>query len=104
MGVKAVITKSFERIHRSNLIGMGVLPLNFENPADYDRVKGLKDATFSIVGLHNDLQPRDKAMLVVTPAGEASFELPLIVRLDTPIEKEYFRAGGILQYVLARYC
>ena len=104
LGVRAVITKSFERIHRSNLIGMGVLPLNFENPADYDRVKGLKDATFSIVGLHNDLQPRDKAMLVVTPAGEASFELPLIVRLDTPIEKEYFRAGGILQYVLARYC
>lgn len=104
LGVRAVITKSFERIHRSNLIGMGVLPLNFENPADYDRVKGLKDATFSIVGLHNDLQPRDKAMLVVTPAGEASFELPLIVRIDTPIEKEYFRAGGILQYVLTRYC
>lgn len=104
LGVRAVITKSFERIHRSNLIGMGVLPLNFENPADYDRVKGLKDATFSIVGLHNDLQPRAKAMLVVTPAGEPSFELPLIVRIDTPIEKEYFRAGGILQYVLTRYC
>lgn len=104
LGVRAVITKSFERIHRSNLIGMGVLPLNFENPADYDRVKALKDATFSIVGLHNDLQPRAKAMLVVSPAGEASFELPLIVRIDTPIEKEYFRAGGILQYVLTRYC
>ena len=81
-----------------------MLPLNFENPADYDRVKGLKDATFSIVGLHNDLQPRAKAMLVVSPAGEPSSELPLIVRIDTPIEKEYFRAGGILQYVLTRYC
>ena len=104
LGVRAVVTKSFERIHRSNLIGMGVLPLNFANPADYDRVKGLKDVTFSITGLSNDLKPRDAATLVVKPAGEPAFELPLIVRIDTPIEKEYFRAGGILQYVLARYC
>ena len=104
LGVRAVVTKSFERIHRSNLIGMGVLPLNFANPADYDRVKGLKDVTFSITGLSNDLQPRDRATLVVQPAGEPAFELPLIVRIDTPIEKEYFRAGGILQYVLTRYC
>ncbi len=104
LGVRAVVTKSFERIHRSNLIGMGVLPLNFARPEDYERVAGLKDATFSIIGLSNDLQPRSEATLVVKPAGQASFELPLIVRLDTPIEIEYFRAGGILQYVLARYC
>ena len=83
---------------------MGVLPLNFANPADYDRVKGLKDATFSITGLSNDMPSRAQATLVVKPAGQAAFELPLIVRIDTPIEKEYFRAGGILQYVLARYC
>jgi len=104
LGVRAVVTKSFERIHRSNLIGMGVLPLNFANPADYDRVRNLKDATFSITGLSNDMPPRSAATLVVQPAGEAAFELPLIVRIDTPIEKEYFRAGGILQYVLSRYC
>lgn len=104
LGVRAVITKSFERIHRSNLIGMGVLPLNFANPADYDRVKDLRDVTFSITGLSNDLQPRDAATLVVKPAGAPAFELPLIVRIDTPIEKEYFRAGGILPYVLTRYC
>ena len=104
LGVRAVITKSFERIHRSNLIGMGVLPLNFANPEDYDRVRGLKDVTFSITGLSNDLQPRGSATLIVKPAGEPAFELPLIVRIDTPIEKEYFRAGGILPYVLARYC
>ncbi len=103
LGVRAVVTKSFERIHRSNLIGMGVLPLNFANAADYDRVKDLKDVTFSITGLHNDMAPRSAATLVVKPAGGESFELPLIVRLDTPIEKEYFRAGGILQYVLSRY-
>ena len=104
LGVRAVIVKSFERIHRSNLIGMGVLPLVFANPADYDRVKELKDATFAITGLSNDLPPRGEATLHVHPAGAESFTLPLIVRLDTPIEKEYYRAGGILQYVLTRYC
>ncbi len=104
LGVKAVVTKSFERIHRSNLIGMGVLPLNFANIDDYDKVKNLKDVSFSIKGLSNEMPARAAATLVVSPAGEASFELPLIVRIDTPIEKEYFRAGGILQYVLARYC
>lgn len=104
LGVKAVVSKSFERIHRSNLVGMGVLPLNFADPADYDRVKNLKDATFSITGLHNDIEPRATATLVVKPAGEASFELPVVVRIDTPIEKEYYRAGGILPYVLGKYC
>lgn len=104
LGVRAVVTKSFERIHRSNLIGMGVLPLNFADPADYDRVRNLKDATFSIIGLSNDIAPRATATLRVQPAGEEAFELPLVVRIDTPIEKEYFRAGGILQYVLTRYC
>ncbi|MBR5888730.1 MAG: aconitate hydratase AcnA [Akkermansia sp.] len=104
LGVKAVVTKSFERIHRSNLIGMGVLPLNFANPADYDRVKDLKDVRFSIIGLNNDMPARSAATLLVQPTGGEAFELPLIVRLDTPIEKEYFRAGGILQYVLTQYC
>ncbi len=104
LGVKAVVAKSFERIHRSNLVGMGVLPLNFADPADYDRVKNLKDVTFDITGLHNDIEPRATATLVVRPAGEASFELPVVVRIDTPIEKEYYRAGGILPYVLGKYC
>lgn len=104
LGVKAVVAKSFERIHRSNLIGMGVLPLNFANPEDYDRIKGLKDAVYSITGLSNDLPPRGSAVLTVKPANGASFEVPLVVRIDTPIEKEYFRAGGILPYVLGKYC
>lgn len=104
LGVKAVVAKSFERIHRSNLIGMGVLPLNFANPEDYDRIKGLKDAVYSITGLNNDLPPRGQAVLTVKPANGASFDIPLIVRIDTPIEKEYFRAGGILPYVLGKYC
>ena len=104
LGVRAVIVKSFERIHRSNLIGMGVLPLVFANPADYDRVRDLKDALFSITGLSDDMSPRGSATLQVRPAHALAFSLPLIVRLDTPIELEYFRAGGILQYVLSRSC
>ena len=104
LGVRAVVTKSFERIHRSNLIGMGILPLNFENPADYDRVKDLADAAFSITGLGAALAPGGQAALHVQPAGAPAFELPLTVRVDTPMELEYLRAGGILQYVLRRYC
>ena len=102
LGVKAVITKSFERIHRSNLIGMGVLPLNFADKADYDRIAPLKDATFSILGLEGGISPRQQVTLRVQPAGAEAFDVPVIVRIDTPIEKEYYLAGGILQYVLTQ--
>lgn len=102
LGVQAVITKSFERIHRSNLIGMGVLPLNFVDKADYDRIAPLKDVYFSIIGLSNDFQPRQQVTLRVQPAGADAFEVPVIIRIDTPIEKEYYLSGGILQYVLTQ--
>ena len=104
LGVKAVITKSFERIHRSNLVGMGVLPCNFVNKDDYDKIKGLGDATFDLVGIDNDLKPMQQATLRVHPAGKKDkpFDVPVIVRIDTPVEKDYYRAGGILPYVLAQ--
>ena len=102
LGVKAVITKSFERIHRSNLVGMGVLPCNFKDKADYDKVKDLTDATFDLTGISNDLKPMSEATLVVKPASGASFTIPVIVRIDTPIEIDYYRAGGILPYVLGQ--
>jgi aconitate hydratase len=102
LGVKAVITKSFERIHRSNLVGMGVLPCNFANKADYDKVKDLADATFDLVGIDNDLKPGQQATLKVHPASGESFDIPVIVRIDTPVEKDYYRAGGILPYVLTQ--
>ena len=102
LGVKAVITKSFERIHRSNLVGMGVLPLTFENSADYDKVKTLTDVTFSITGIDNQTKPQGKATLTVSVKGKESFKILLVVRLDTPIEIDYYRAGGILPYVLAQ--
>ncbi|MEI8037978.1 MAG: aconitate hydratase [Verrucomicrobiota bacterium] len=102
LGVKAVITKSFERIHRSNLVGMGVLPCNFVDKADYDKVKDLADATFDLIGISNDLKPQDHATLRVHPAGGASFDVPVLVRIDTPVEIDYYRAGGILPYVLGQ--
>ncbi len=102
LGVKAVITKSFERIHRSNLVGMGVLPCNFVNKEDYDKVKGLGDATFDITGIDNNLKPMQQATLRVHPANGESFDVPIIVRIDTPVEKDYYRAGGILPYVLTQ--
>ena len=100
LGVKAVVTKSFERIHRSNLIGMGVLPLNFKNKADYDKVANLTDATFSITGLAGKLTPMQDATLTVTLADGESFDIPLVVRIDTPAEVDYYLSGGILPYVL----
>jgi len=102
LGVKAVITKSFERIHRSNLVGMGVLPCNFKDKADYDNVKDLSDATFDLLGVSNDMKPMSEATLRVHKADGTTFDVPVIVRIDTPIEIDYYRAGGILPYVLAQ--
>jgi aconitate hydratase len=102
LGVKAVITKSFERIHRSNLVGMGVLPCNFKDKADYDKVKDLTDATFDLLGIGNDLKPQSEATLRVHKSDGETFDIPVAVRLDTPVEIDYYRAGGILPYVLAQ--
>ncbi|MGD1980037.1 MAG: aconitate hydratase AcnA [Akkermansiaceae bacterium] len=96
LGVQAVVTKSFERIHRSNLIGMGVLPLTFKNKSDYDEVAGMHECTFNITGLAGELSPMQEALLK-TSCGK---EIPLVVRLDTPAEIDYYLSGGILPYVL----
>ena len=100
LGVKAVVTKSFERIHRSNLIGMGVLPLTFVDATDYDKVKGFHDATFDITGVAGEIKPMQTATLVVHKADGTSAEFPLKVRIDTPAEVDYYTSGGILPYVL----
>lgn len=102
LGVQAVVTKSFERIHRSNLIGMGVLPLTFADPGDYDRLALDGSETYDIVGISNDLKPRGTATMVVHRADGSTDEAKVIVRLDTPVEIDYYRAGGILPYVLAQ--
>ncbi|MGE9270066.1 MAG: aconitate hydratase, partial [Verrucomicrobiales bacterium] len=99
LGVSAVITKSFERIHRSNLIGMGVMPLNFVDKNDYKKICNLTDVTFDLLGIEGELKPMQTATLIVKVDG-GSFEVPLKVRLDTPAEVDYYNAGGILPYVL----
>ena len=100
LGVRAVIAQSFERIHRSNLVGMGVLPLVFEEGTSWVSL-GLKgDETVSIRGLGADLKPRQKLEAEIKSADGAIVRAPLICRIDTLDELEYFRAGGILAYVL----
>tara|TARA_B100001765_G_scaffold213571_1_gene179678 strand:- start:352 stop:1770 length:1419 start_codon:yes stop_codon:yes gene_type:complete len=99
LGVKAVIAESYERIHRSNLIGMGVLPLEFK-PGEGAASLGL-DGTevFSIEGLDDSLEPRQELTVrAVAEAGEKTFET--IVRIDSPVEVDYYRNGGILHTVL----
>ena len=103
LGVKAVIAESFERIHRSNLIGMGVLPLQFRDGESWEGL-GLKgDETFALPGLHDGLRPGEETALRVTGADGTSREIPLVVRIDTPIEVDYYRHGGILNYVLRQF-
>jgi aconitate hydratase len=100
LGVRAVIAQSFERIHRSNLVGMGVLPLVFEEGTSWLSL-GLKgDETVTIHGLAEDLEPRQKLEALIVAADGASQRVPLICRIDTLDELAYFRAGGILPYVL----
>ncbi len=100
LGVKAVIVESFERIHRSNLIGMGVLPLQFKNGEGRESL-GLKgDELYSIGGIDGELSPhQDVTMTIEYPDGTKK-DVTLLVRLDTLDEVEYYRNGGILHYVL----
>ena len=102
LGVKAVITESFERIHRSNLIGMGVLPLQFPAGASADSLGLDGTETFDISGitaLNEDTTPSSVAVRA-TKADGAVIEFDAVVRIDTPGEADYYRNGGILQYVL----
>jgi aconitate hydratase len=100
LGVRAVVAQSFERIHRSNLVGMGVLPLQFDEGINAHTLRLMGDETFSIVGLDRDIAPRQRVKMKITRADETTEEVPLILRIDTPIEVEYYQHGGILPYVL----
>jgi aconitate hydratase len=101
LGVKAVIAESFERIHRSNLIGMGVLPLEFVDGADRSTYGLEGEEIYDITGLANGIEPRGRLRVRATdPSSGRSIEFDARVRIDTPNEAEYYRHGGILQYVL----
>ena len=100
LGVRAVIAESFERIHRSNLVGMGVVPLVFEEGTSWQSL-GLKgDETVTLRGLEGDLKPRQKLVAEITARDGQVRQVPLTCRIDTLDELEYFRNGGILHYVL----
>ncbi|WP_421725948.1 aconitate hydratase AcnA [Bauldia sp.] len=102
LGVRAVIAESFERIHRSNLIGMGVLPLVFEEGTSWQSLGIEGNETVTISGLEQGLAPRQKLKAEITFANGTVKSVPLLCRIDTLDELEYFNHGGILHYVLRR--
>jgi aconitate hydratase A / 2-methylisocitrate dehydratase len=100
LGVRAVITQSYERIHRSNLVGMGVLPCQLPEGVSV-RTLGLDGTeSFDVTGVAEGARPRGEVKLTIRRSDGRVEELPLLVRIDTPIESDYYRHGGILQYVL----
>ncbi|HEX4645024.1 MAG TPA: aconitate hydratase [Verrucomicrobiae bacterium] len=100
LGVKAVVAQSFERIHRSNLVGMGVLPLQFKEGAGAQSLKLDGTETYDVLGLDANLKPQQDLTLRVTRAGGETQNIPVRCRIDTPIEIDYYQHGGILSYVL----
>ena len=105
LGVRAVIASSYERIHRSNLVGMGVLPLEFPSGQTWQSLGLTGEETFSIPDLGDDLQPRQTLKVVAERAGDSptpAIEFDATVRIDTPVELDYYRNGGILHTVLRK--
>jgi aconitate hydratase len=100
LGVKAVIATTYERIHRSNLVGMGILPLEFTDGATWQSLGLDGSETFDIDSLSDDLQPRTSIKVSATKADGTKIEFDANVRIDTAVEMDYFRNGGILQTVL----
>jgi aconitate hydratase len=100
LGVRAVVVQSFERIHRSNLIGMGVLPLMFEEGTSWQSLGMKGDEQVTIRGLHGELKPHQRLIAEIVAGNGTLKRVPLICRIDTLDELDYFKNGGILQYVL----
>lgn len=100
LGVKAVVAKSFERIHRSNLVGMGVLPLQFKAGENSESLGLVGTETYSVLGITNDLKAQQDLTLRITYANGQTKDVGVLCRIDTPIEVEYYKHGGILPYVL----
>ncbi len=103
LGVRAVIARSFERIHRSNLVMMGVLPLQFKDGDSVESLGLTGHETFDIVGLSDDLQPKQTLTVRATAEDGSVKEFEVVCRADTPVEVEYYHNGGILQTVLRKF-
>jgi aconitate hydratase len=100
LGVKAVFARSFERIHRSNLVGMGVLPLQFLNEESVQSLCITGEETFDLTGLEGDIKPQQQVTLVINRADGSQTKVSVLLRIDTPIEVDYYKHGGILPFVL----
>jgi len=100
LGVKAVIAQSFERIHRSNLVGMGVLPCQFQDDTSAASLRLDGSERFDVLGIEAGIEPRQNVTLVIHRKSGALEEVPITLRIDTPIEVDYYKHGGILPYVL----
>ena len=100
LGVKAVITRSFERIHRSNLVGMGVLPLQFKGTDSVESLGITGEETYELIGVEGAIRPQQDVVLVIKRKDGSEQRVTLLLRVDTPIEVDYFQHGGILPFVL----
>jgi aconitate hydratase len=100
LGVKAVIVRSFERIHRSNLVGMGVLPLQFIGNDSVESLGITGKETYDLKGLEGEIKPQQQCTLVIHRADGKTDEVKVLLRIDTPIEVDYYKHGGILPFVL----
>ncbi|HEU4390042.1 MAG TPA: aconitate hydratase, partial [Blastocatellia bacterium] len=100
LGVRAVIAESYERIHRSNLVGMGILPLQFRDGENRDVLGLTGRETFDIGGIAGGFKPREVVKVTARTDDGSAKTFTAIVRVDTPVEVDYYRNGGILQYVL----
>jgi len=100
LGVKAVVARSFERIHRSNLVGMGVLPLQFKNTDSVQSLGITGEETFDISGIENGITPQQDVTLTIHRKDGTSVQVNMLLRIDTATEVDYYLHGGILPYVL----
>jgi aconitate hydratase len=100
LGVKAVVARSFERIHRSNLVGMGVLPLQFKGSDSIQSLGITGEETYDVEGLGDDFKPQQEVTLVIRGKDGKEKRVPVLLRIDTPIEVDYYKHGGILPFVL----
>jgi aconitate hydratase len=100
LGVKVVVAQSFERIHRSNLVGMGVLPLQFKDGTTAQTLQLDGTESYDVVGLDESIKPQQDLTLKITRKSGAVENVVVRCRIDTPIEIDYYQHGGILPYVL----
>lgn len=102
MGVRAILAESYERIHRSNLVGIGLLPLQFQPGQSAASLRLTGHEVFDIIGLGNGLSPGQRVQVRAGRADGSQATFEVVARLDTPVEVEYYRNGGVLHTILRR--